>query len=269
MRERIRKLAGPAVRRSRRELQWWRHRSAMRLERVPELVCPNPVFSHATPLFRGLSGVDHELELGKVANLRLAVGALDGRMLQPGQRLSFWWFVRAPTARRGFRPGLVLDEGRLLAGVGGGLCQLTNLLYWMTVHTPLTVVERWRHTYDVFPDTNRTQPFASGATCAYPSLDLQIVNETTSRYRLGLVVDGTHLRGAWTADHPPVQRYEVYESAHQITHDLPGVYVRRNELRRRVFDLTGQEVADEFVTANAALMRYHPVLEGPPDRGPA
>ena len=30
-------------------------------------------------------------------------------------------------------------------------CQLANLIYWMTVHTPLTVVERHRHGYDVSP----------------------------------------------------------------------------------------------------------------------
>jgi hypothetical protein len=29
---------------------------------------------------------------------------------------------------------------------------------------PLKVTERWRHTHDVFPDANRTQPFGSGAT---------------------------------------------------------------------------------------------------------
>ena len=45
---------------------------------------------------------------------------------------------------------------------GGGLCQLSNLIYWMTLHTPLTITERYRHSYDVFPDSNRTQPFGSG-----------------------------------------------------------------------------------------------------------
>ena len=61
--------------------------------------------------------------------------------------------------------GMILRNGRVASGVGGGLCQMTNLLYWMTLHTPLTVTERWRHGYDVFPDSNRTQPFGSGATC--------------------------------------------------------------------------------------------------------
>lgn len=57
---------------------------------------------------------------------------------------------------------------------------MTNLIYWMTLHTPLTVAKRWRHGFDVFPDANRTQPFGSGATCSWPILDLQIVNHTTS-----------------------------------------------------------------------------------------
>ena len=54
----------------------------------------------------------------------------------------------------------------------------------MTVHTPHTVVERWRHSYDVFPDCGRTQPFGSGATCAWPSLDLQPQNRTATSFRL-------------------------------------------------------------------------------------
>ncbi len=72
---------------------------------------------------------------------------------------------------------------------------MTNLLYWMTVHSPLTVVERWRHTYDVFPDNGRTQPFGSGATCSWPVLDLQIENRTAATFRLSLTVEQTHLVG--------------------------------------------------------------------------
>lgn len=47
--------------------------------------------------------------------------------------------------------------------------------------TPLTVVERYRHSHDVFPDANRTQPSGSGATCAYPHRDLMIRNDTEHR----------------------------------------------------------------------------------------
>ena len=143
---------------------------------------------------------------------------------------------------------------------------LTNLIHWMTLHTPLTVVERWRHTYDAFPDSSRTVPFASGATCAYPSLDLQIENRTTASYRLRLHVGPTDLEGAWTSDVVPARRYVVYEAAHLITNDGPGVHHRRNVLRRRVLDSEGREIDDEHVADNSALMRYDPVLGAGPVR---
>ena len=108
----------------------------------------------------------------------LAAARLDGLTLKPGETLSFWRAVGRPTRRRGYVEGMILRNGRVASGVGGGLCQMTNLLYWMTLHTPLTVTERWRHGYDVFPDSNRTQPFGSGATCAYPHRDLMIRNDT-------------------------------------------------------------------------------------------
>nr|WP_241774663.1 MULTISPECIES: VanW family protein [Lysinibacillus] len=32
--------------------------------------------------------------------------------------------------------------GEVKTGIGGGICQLANLLYWMALHTPLIVTER-------------------------------------------------------------------------------------------------------------------------------
>lgn len=263
-----RSTAGALVRRVRRELDWQRRGSALHLrveapERFEHLVA-----EHSSPTRRALTGVDPALQISKETNLDLAAESLDGRVLRPGQRLSFWFQVRRPTPRRGFLPGVVLSHGEVTTGVGGGLCQLTNLLYWMTLHTPLTVVERWRHSYDVFPDSARTLPFASGATCAWPSLDLQIENRTPHAFRLAVAVSDGQLRGAWTSDAAPAQRYRVYEAEHRIIHDSPGVYSRHNVLRRRTFALNGVEVADEVVAENHALMMYEPFLGAGPVRLP-
>lgn len=257
---RVRRIAGPTVRRMRRELQWRACGARLRLGREAGDGFDHAVADHATPLYRPLAGLEPRLQRNKVVNLRLAAERLDGLVLRPGQRFSFWWHVRRPSGRRGFLDGLVLDHGRLSEGVGGGLCQMTNLLYWMTLHTPLTVVERWRHSYDVFPDAGRTQPFGSGATCAWPSLDLQVENRTATAFRLGLRVGETHLEGAWTADTAVPTAYEVYEAEHLMVNELPGVFVRRNVLRRRVY-LRGELVGDELVAANQALLMYQPFLE--------
>jgi vancomycin resistance protein VanW len=264
----LRALAGPAARRLRREAQWALHRDLYRLEKSPE-----PfrflVALHATPLMRPLLGLDEQLQLNKVVNLRLAAGRLDGLVLPPGKRLSFWRHVGRPARRRGFLDGMVLHRGMIRPGVGGGLCQLTNLLYWMTLHTPLTIHERWRHGYDVFPDAQRDQPFGSGATCSWPALDLQIGNPTGVPYRLSADLTDTHLAGSWTAEATPGVEYRIEERAHAISHEYPGVYTRRNELWRIARDLTTSVTTEEMIASNHALMMYPPFLPPPGSRGPA
>lgn len=264
VRDMARPYLGAPVRRLRRELQWLDPRVDFHVSR-DRSAFPHVIATHATPLARPLLGLDPELQRNKVVNLRLAAQRLDGVVVAPGQRLSFWREVGRPTYARGFLDGLVLDHGEISSGVGGGLCQMTNLLYWMTLHTPLAVVERWRHSYDVFPDVGRTQPFGSGATCAWPALDLQIENCTRCAYRLSLQVTGTDLEGIWSAERPLDVRYEVYEDQHVVTHEGPGVYVRHNLLRRREITGDGRVVRDLPVAQNHALLMYSPFLgEGDP-----
>lgn len=62
---------------------------------------------------------------------------------------------------------------------------------------------RYRHSYDVFPDSGRTQPFGSGATCIYPYRDLMIRNDTQTAFRLHVTVGGEFLEGEWRADRRP------------------------------------------------------------------
>ena len=141
-------------------------------------------FSHATPLMRHLRGEEMVWQENKVTNLKLAVKRLDGLILYPGETFSYWKRIGKPTARKGYKEGMVLFLGQIGGDIGGGLCQLSNLIFWMTLHTPLTVTERYRHSHDVFPDANRTQPFGSGATCAYPHRDLMIRNDTDRPFQL-------------------------------------------------------------------------------------
>ena len=154
----------------------------------------------------------------------------------------------------------MLSQGGLRAGIGGGLCQLSNLIYWMALHTPLQVVERRRHSYDVFPDAERTQPFGSGATVAYNYVDLQIHNPTEARFQLRIWLDGTHLRGEWRSGAPTEHAYAVFERNHRICSQPWGGYTRHNEIYRTVTRLDTRETREEFITANDALMLYSPML---------
>jgi vancomycin resistance protein VanW len=220
-------------------------------------------FTHKTLLLRELKDVDMWLQHNKVHNLKIATKTLTNIVIRPGETFSYWRLLGNTTRRKGYIEGMILHYGKVKTGVGGGLCQLSNLIYWMTLHTPLTVTERYRHSYDVFPDSNRTQPFGSGATCAYNYLDLQIKNETDHTYQLMVYVDDTHLVGEWRSNVPPLYKYKIYEKNHLFTKEYWGGYVRHNRIHRKVLSQEGKLVKDEFVTENHAIMMYEPLLDEP------
>nr|WP_277995570.1 VanW family protein [Desulfitibacter alkalitolerans] len=222
---------------------------------------PIVVFQHQTPLLRKLKNVEMWLQYNKVKNLKIAVEKVNGIIVYPGETLSYWKLIGKASKRKGYVEGIVLSQGSYRPGVGGGLCQLSNLIYWMTLHTPLTVVERHRHGYDVFPDSNRTQPFGSGATCVYNYIDLQIKNETTEPYQLHLKVTEDFLVGEWRSLEEPLYTYEVYQKEHWITQEHWGGYVRHNSIFRRLYDKDKKLVGDEFITENHAIMMYQPFLQ--------
>lgn len=249
----------------RRYAQWYvsgRRYAKKRIGRdKAEQVYPMIAASHQSPLLRDLDGAHDWMQHNKVRNLKLATAQLDGCVLRPGETLSVWRLVGRPSSGKGYVPGMVLVNGTVQAGVGGGLCQMSNLMYWMTLHTELTVVERFRHQYDVFPDSNRTVPFGSGATISYNYIDLQIRNDTRHDYCLCLDVTSTHLAGAWRSTEPSPYRYEIVERNHHITQHSSGKYIRHNEIWRRKY--VAEFVGEERIAENHALMMYSPLLAEP------
>ncbi|MRH43834.1 vancomycin resistance protein [Aquibacillus halophilus] len=222
---------------------------------------PNQIIKHQTVLRRKLKDVDMWYQENKIINLKIALKKLNGLTIKPGETFSYWRLIGQPTKQKGYREGMVLHYGAFKPGVGGGLCQLSNLIYWMTLHTKLTINERHRHSYDVFPDSKRTQPFGSGATCSYNYLDLQITNETNQIYQLNLYMTDNDLVGEWCAEYPEIMSYQVYQKDHRITHENWGGYVRHNTIFRKVFNGQNELVDDEYITENHALMMYNPLIE--------
>ncbi|MFH1187712.1 MAG: VanW family protein [bacterium] len=223
---------------------------------------PIEIFSHKTVLRRKLKDVDMWMQENKITNLKIAIKKFDGLVVKPGQTLSYWRQIGKPTKNKGYLEGMVLHDGKVVSGVGGGLCQLSNLLYWMTLHTPLTIIERWRHGFDVFPDVKRNQPFGSGATCAYPNIDLQIKNNTKQKFQLHLKVSNDYLIGKWFSDKPINFKYKIFDKEHEIKNEWWGAYTRNNKIFRKIIDKnTNKELSEEFVAENHAVMMYNPFLE--------
>ncbi|MEO9532772.1 MAG: VanW family protein [Crocinitomicaceae bacterium] len=215
---------------------------------------------HQSFLLRRLKDVDMYLQHNKVVNLRLAIARINGVIIQPGETFSLWKMVGRPTKSKGYLEGMTLSNGQVTKGIGGGLCQLGNLIYWMALHSPLEVTKRWRHSYDVFPDVNRKIPFGSGATLSYNYIDLQLKNNTQTPIQINLWLSSKHLEGSICAGAPIENEYTVFEKNHKFELQWWGGYTRHNEIWRKVIDLATQSEREELITENHAIMMYNPLI---------
>jgi vancomycin resistance protein YoaR len=80
-----------------------------------------------------------------VENLRHAARAFHGVEIPAGRVFSFWRQLGRTTKGKGFTEGRELREGCLVPAVGGGLCQLSGLLYQAALEAGLEIVERHGH----------------------------------------------------------------------------------------------------------------------------
>jgi len=250
----LRPLAVSAYR-VRRWLRW--HTSGVRFARtqLPEDL-PVLVHAHASPLLRTLGASQMWLQHNKVTNLRLASPLLDGLLIRPGETFSFCRLVGRTSRRRGFVEGMQLEDGETVPGMGGGICQLANLVHWLVLHSPLTVTERSTHSEDPFPDDGRTVPWGTGCTIFYNYVDLQVRNDTSATYQLRVRVGSQNLEGALRADTPPAHTYRVY-GRHERYLRVGTAYFRTNEIWRDLTDAAGQTTS-ELVKTNIARTLYDP-----------
>lgn len=191
------------------------------------------VFKHTSKLIRVAPGVDLALQHGKVQNLRAALPFLSGVVVRPGETFSFYDLVGEPTRARGFVDGVELRDGVPRPGVGGGLCQLANMLHWLVLHSPLTVVERHHHSLDPFPDSGRVVPFGSGATLFYNYLDFRFRNDTDATFQVRLWLTDKLLEGELRCSRKWPEKFHVFERNHRFVREGNDVF-RENELWREV-----------------------------------
>ena len=141
-------------------------------ETYSEALLPIVINRHNSLIRRKLGNVDLQLQENKAVNLALAAPKINNILIKPGETFSFWHLVGHTSAKKGYKEGLTISNGKPSQGIGGGLCQLTNLIHWMILHTPLEITEHHHHdALDLFPDHKRVIPFGTGTSICYNYLD--------------------------------------------------------------------------------------------------
>lgn len=177
---------------------------------------PYRIKKHQSVLLKKLGDSDFQLQLNKVTNLKIAIAEINNVIIKPGETFSFCRLVGNTTRMKGYLPGMELSFGKARPGIGGGICQISNLIHWLVLHSPLTVIERYHHSFDPFPDDGRVLPFGSGATVFYNYRDYQFTNNTPYTFQINLWLTDKCLDGELRIDTELNYAYHVFEKEHRF-----------------------------------------------------
>ncbi len=225
-------------------------------QRVPDPL-PVLIYRHSSLIRRSLGQVDMTLQENKAVNLALAAPKVSGVRIQPGETFSFWHLVGNPTARQGYREGLTIGNGATYRGIGGGMCQFTNLIHWLVLHSDLEITEHHHHDgYDLFPDFGRQVPFGTGTSIMYQYVDYRFRNGTDRTYQLLTWVDGEYLRGELRADSAQALKYHVKARDERFVRAGDAVYRLGQVWREGVDPATGNCITRVLLRENHSRVMY-------------
>jgi vancomycin resistance protein YoaR len=107
----------------------------------------------------------------RVNNLMLANSAINNVIVYPGQQFSFNTWVGPRVTEAGYQEAPVVFMGKLIPGVGGGICQVSSTLYNAALLANLKIIQRLNHSIP-----SSYIPLARDATVVYDGVDLIIEN---------------------------------------------------------------------------------------------
>jgi len=222
-----------------RHLQWRLHPLQWTTTRGKPDDFPFIIDERSSPLHRVSAG--SMTSEGKERNIALGAQSVDGLVINSNSVFSFCRTVGPTTRARGFVPGLEMHDQELTRSEGGGLCQLANLLFALAVHADAEIVERHRHSLDLFPDAERTVPFGFGATVFYNYVDFQFRNTLDEPLLLHTWIENERLYGQIRAASAPGWRMRVVETDHRFFRENGAIF-RENRLWKQKVSPDGQEL---------------------------
>ena len=217
---------------------------------------PNIVKAHSSILVRDLVGVDRNLQLSKVKNIELASSKINKLVIYPGETFSFWYTVKKPTKKKGYQDGLVITRNGFSKGIGGGLCQMANMVHWLVLHSPLEVVELHHHGDALFPDSGRRVPFGTGTSIAYNAVDYRFKNSSNQPVQLLTWIQDGWLNGELRSERPFKYRYKIVEEDSHFKKE-DDAYFRNSKVYKLTIDKeTGKEINKELILNNHSKVMY-------------
>lgn len=121
----------------------------------------------------------------RTTNLKLSAGKINGTVLLPGEEFSYNKIVGERTIAAGYKEAATFSGGKVVDGLGGGICQISSTLYDAVVMANLEITERRNHQFV-------TSYVGAGkdATVVWGSQDFKFKNTRKYPIRITATVQG-------------------------------------------------------------------------------
>lgn len=219
---------------------------------LPIVVC-----EHKSLIRRKLGNVDLRLQDNKAVNLGIAAPKVSGVLIRPKETFSFWSLVGNLSKRKGYKEGLIVRGGNICSNTGGGMCQFTNLLHWLVLHSPLEITEHHHHNgFDLFPDFDRQVPFGVGTSILYNYKDYRFINNTDVAFQLIVYTTDKYLCGELRSESPIECKYHIYVEDESFSCENSNYYRNNRIIRKCVDKRTGNVIENRTLMKNHAKVMY-------------
>ena len=125
----------------------------------------------------------------KIRNFNIAISKIEPLVIYPNEVFSFWKAVGKPSKKNGFMESRSIVNGEITPTYGGGLCQLSGLIYFACLYANLEIVERHNHSTDIYSNETRFTPLGSDATVVFGFKDLKIRNNLKEPIRFTFILE--------------------------------------------------------------------------------
>lgn len=109
--------------------------------------------------------------INRSKNLQISTNKINGTVLMPGETFSFNKVVGKRTIEEGYKDAKIYENGKVVDGLAGGICQISSTLYNAVLEANLEIVERSNHSF-----TTSYVPAGKDATVVYGVKDFQFKN---------------------------------------------------------------------------------------------
>lgn len=156
----------------------------------------------------GCFETDYSSAAGRMANVENAVRLIDGTILMPGEEFDIGRVIGPITVENGYSHAAEFYAGRVVQGVGGGVCQASTTLYNAVLYAELEITERFNHSMAV-----SYVSLARDAAIAENVKNFRFVNSTgTPIYIRGTCHNGMVSFAIYGCDERPVDRKIEFET---------------------------------------------------------